>query len=291
MNFSGFDMSASLKAAVGEAIALQRLGDLEASERQFEMVRLMLCVPSGFVRMEVAEYLVEWDKDALARETLLALLRSSALDPDEAVPFIQVARSYGDLVSDVEPGEAARWTDIAMSGTLETSAFFPRAYLVLPAQHHGLYALDAAQKRDAVGVKKHLDAALQLQPLAIDLAEDLLPRLRELGMTGEADEVLDRIFQKGQAYTQRHGLDAGMANNLAWVVALSGKYLDEAMELAERACFLVPDSVSYRDTLAEVLFRRGEIEQAILIEQQCLLDEPGEWHLHEQIERFTSVRE
>jgi len=288
VNLPRGDMTASLKAAVGEAIALQRMGDRQAATEQFELVRLLLCLPSGFARSELAEFLAEWDKETLARETLLPLLRSSAIGQQEGVSFSQLAQTYSGLVAENAPGDAARWNDLVLSANLEKSSFFPRGYLILPARNHALLALQAARQSDAQGVQEHLDAALLLQPLAIDMAEELLPKLRKLGFESEADAALEQIFQAGQRYTGRFGRDASMANNLAWVVALSGRYLDQARTLSERACFLVPDSVSYRDTLAEIVFRQGESEQAIMIERQCLLEEPGEWHLHQQIERFES---
>ncbi|MEL7335824.1 MAG: hypothetical protein AAFN70_06400, partial [Planctomycetota bacterium] len=81
-------------------------------------------------------------------------------------------------------------------------------------------------------------------------------------------------------------LDAATANNLAWVCALSDHELETVLEYSRTAVDQFPDSVIYRDTLAEVLFRLGRVREAILIEKGCLLDTPGDWHLHKQINRF-----
>ncbi len=79
-----------------------------------------------------------------------------------------------------------------------------------------------------------------------------------------------------------------MLNNLAWVMSLSDYQLDEALQYAQRAVRCEPDSTVYRDTLAEILFRLNRKEEAIAIEQACLLDDPAEWHVHQQIERFRT---
>ena len=83
-------------------------------------------------------------------------------------------------------------------------------------------------------------------------------------------------------------LETDCLNNLAWGAAVNGQHYEEALELAQRAIFVEPDSVSYRDTLAEVLFRLGRIQQAIVVEENCVVDSPDEWHLHEQLERFQN---
>jgi hypothetical protein len=35
----------------------------------------------------------------------------------------------------------------------------------------------------------------------------------------------------------------------------------------------------------------GEIDQALQLERTGLLDDPGQWHLHLQIDRFESMKE
>ena len=80
--------------------------------------------------------------------------------------------------------------------------------------------------------------------------------------------------------------DATALNNIAWTAAMNQRRLSEALELSELAVTLEPDSVVYRDTLAEVLHLLGRNKEALAIETACLLDEPDEWHLYEQIEKY-----
>ena len=62
--------------------------------------------------------------------------------------------------------------------------------------------------------------------------------------------------------------------------------LDEALGLAEQAVYCEPESTTYRDTLAEVLFLLDRKNEALEIETACLLDDPAEWHLHQQIKKY-----
>ena len=63
------------------------------------------------------------------------------------------------------------------------------------------------------------------------------------------------------------------------------------MKWSERSVFLEPESVTYRDTLAELCHVLGEHKQAWQIESDCLLDDSGQWHLHQQIEKYRQAME
>ena len=122
------------------------------------------------------------------------------------------------------------------------------------------------------------------------MGEDQLVALRERGEEAIADRVLAQVLENGAKYIAENPRDANALNNLAWVAARNGRHYDRALAWSRRAVFLEPDSTSYRDTLAEVLFRMGRVDAAIEVEQQCLRDEPDDWHLHEQIQRFSQSK-
>lgn len=290
-NTTDGDLLVALKAMIGEIIALERTGDQAESERQRRLLGRMLCGCPAPVKKEFCDYLDDIGEDELARDTLERLLRFSAFGADEEIDFGRVAIGYGSLLEADSPAEAARWQDLALAGTLETMAYYARGYLILPAQHLGLRARAAAARGDAAAVGEYIRRSLRLYPMNINMAEDLFTELREAGLDQQADEGLTQIFAVGRAHLARFPQDAEDANNLAWTAAMSGRRLDEALELARRACFLRPDSVSYRDTLAEVLYQRGNRREALIIERHCLLDDPDMWHLHEQIEKFEEGEE
>jgi uncharacterized protein HemY len=51
-------------------------------------------------------------------------------------------------------------------------------------------------------------------------------------------------------------------NNLAYILAVQGKELSKAKELALKAVTAEPENASYLDTLGWVLFKVGEYEKA-----------------------------
>lgn len=103
---------------------------------------------------------------------------------------------------------------------------------------------------------------------------------RERERVGEA---LVRILQADSA-------DAGMLNSLAWFTATHDIYLPQALIAAERAAALEPENSNILDTLAEVHFRLGDVEQAIEVGTRALEIAPEDAYLQRQLERFREGR-
>lgn len=61
-------------------------------------------------------------------------------------------------------------------------------------------------------------------------------------------------------------------NNYAYFLAVDGHRLEEALEMSEKALELAPDSKTYLDTFAYILFRLGRPEEAIEYQLQALND-------------------
>lgn len=84
--------------------------------------------------------------------------------------------------------------------------------------------------------------------------------------------------------------DAGMLNSLAWFAATNDLYLPEALVAAQRAVELEPRDTNILDTLAEVYFRLGRIEEAIATESRAAEMAPQDSYLKEQLTRFRAAR-
>lgn len=65
------------------------------------------------------------------------------------------------------------------------------------------------------------------------------------------------------------------ANNLAWIYAEQGQNLDVALGLAQRAKAQRPDVPSFSDTLAWVMFRKGDYAGAIPLLKDCVAKDPS----------------
>ena len=122
----------------------------------------------------------------------------------------------------------------------------------------------------------------------VDFAERLLPKMREKGMLEDADRVLNHIIDQGLEHASQFPFDAMTCNNVAWIAAVNQSRLSDALLLSKIAVRAEPESAIYRDTLAEVLFQLKRPEEALQIEKGCLLDDPTQWHLHEQREKYQA---
>ncbi|WP_164102693.1 ATP-binding protein [Candidatus Laterigemmans baculatus] len=298
-------------ALAGRAVALRRLGKTEQSDALWETLRLAPLNPVADGSRDFVERLGTLEQSERQREAAQAMLRFTAFEREKDRNFYSQAVTHAARLLKPDPAAAAQWMRIAVVGNLATSHLYPSGYLTVPARWHAADALaaaappagslgqardDASTRSDAAGreaaaarVAAHLNAALDYYPLNIAMLEEDLPRIREAGFDDLADAAVDRVFATGRQYLEQFGLDANTTNNLAWVTAINDRHYEPALVLARRAVFLDPDNVSYRDTLAELLFRVGRPGEALAIQQQCLLDEPDLWHIHEQIERFRTA--
>ncbi len=280
------DASVALRAIVGEAIAAARSGDDEGSERLWRLIDLMACSPSVKLRDSLANWLVEQgyhDRGEAIYRDLLPLVAFGAGEEDG---FYSVVSNYRRSVDQRDPELEADLLDLAVVGTIESASFFPAAYVALPSVVHRKRVYAAIAQGDLEAIFKHRDALLRLNPVDIDFAEKAIGKLRDAGFSEVAESTIEAIYRSGDEYLKRFPLDIVTANNLAWVLALSDHRLDEAFELSRTAVHFAPDSTVYRDTLAEVLHRLGRTDEAIEVAELCLLDDPGEWHVHEQLKRF-----
>ncbi|MGC2720187.1 MAG: tetratricopeptide repeat protein, partial [Candidatus Acidiferrales bacterium] len=71
-------------------------------------------------------------------------------------------------------------------------------------------------------------------------------------------------------------------SNLAWLDAQDGKNLDVALGMAQKAEQLMPQSPSITDTLAWVMYKRGDYAGATQLLRECVQKAPSsaEFHYH-----------
>ncbi|MGC1638084.1 MAG: tetratricopeptide repeat protein, partial [Candidatus Acidiferrales bacterium] len=118
------------------------------------------------------------------------------------------------------------------------------------------------------------DAAIAHYQKALDLRPKLAPLATMLG---------NLYLNKGDLVTARkyfaQALDAdpnfAIANaNMAWVDAEEDKNLDVALGRAQKAKSLMPESPSITDTLAWVLYKKGDYTGAAALLQECVKKSP-----------------
>ncbi|MCG8652919.1 MAG: hypothetical protein MI861_23970 [Pirellulales bacterium] len=277
------------QALVGQWTIAKRSGDQQRAQRLLRQLELTLCSPSTETRSLLARYLGQRGELELSLDAYEILLPMTAFGTSEATSLYQVAWQYSRLAKEVDIASAARWYDLAVGGTLETTDYRSIAYVTLPLDVQRWLLEAAIEQQDSGRTRRHVQRIMQLDPLDIDMAERLLPEMRRLGMWQLADETLTQIIDRGIKHAKRFPFDATSCNNLAWVAAMNGQRLDDALALATQAVDVEPESAIYRDTLAEVLFLLGRKQEALQVEESCIIDDPGQWHLHEQIKKYREA--
>lgn len=234
------------------------------------------------------------------RQSVVEMLNEELRSVRQWIDFtsVNINRQLGQLYEAAgQPGRAADCFEtmrynfidlIAVRGySLEDSIELSTRYLYYSRLAYRFRGLDAAERGDAETARRELTGVFRFFRADIDLAERTGPTLRELGMEDLADTLVDHIFGLLLQHAENFPFDPAAPNNAAWVAAINGRNLEKALELSKWAVFLRPASTAYRDTLAEVLFRLDRREEALAIEHGCLIDAPAEWHLHQQIDRFS----
>lgn len=93
------------------------------------------------------------------------------------------------------------------------------------------------------------------------------------------------LAKAGAEFQKALDVDPNLAvaqNNLAWVYAEQGQNLDVALGLAQKAKSRNPDAVSFTDTLAWVMYKKGDYTEAIPYLQDCVKKTPdsGQFRYH-----------
>jgi tetratricopeptide (TPR) repeat protein len=177
----------------------------------------------------------------------------------------------------------------------------PYGYVLLGGLNADLknYSSAQAELEQAIRIDpKNVEAYLQLGKVyqaqgQLDLAIaryqtaiDLQPKLASLS-TMIGNLYLDKgdLETARKYYTKVLQADpnAAIANaNLAWVDAQEGKDLDVALGMAQKAKSLMPDLPAITDTLAWILYKKGNYAGAIPLLQDCVQKSPNspDFHYH-----------
>ncbi len=130
-------------------------------------------------------------------------------------------------------------------------------------------------------------AGQRSQPHDIEMVVQCYAGVKKLDES-KADELFSTFEKTLVDHLKRWPKDATSLNNLAWMYAKTGRSLDQAAELAQRAVSLSPNSDTFIDTQAEVYYQQGDVETAISLMQKCVRLNPTESHYRENLIRFRN---
>jgi tetratricopeptide (TPR) repeat protein len=122
--------------------------------------------------------------------------------------------------------------------------------------------------------KNQPDAAIGVYQKALDRQPKSAPLMTIVGYLyldkgdlGTARRYFTRALEVDSNYPAANA-------NMAWLDAQEGKDLDVALGLAQKAKSLMPDSIPISDTLAWVMYKKGNYSGAIPILQDCVKKSP-----------------
>jgi len=164
----------------------------------------------------------------------------------------------------------------------------PTAYLGVPAFIHRLraQAATAADKFDVA--QKEVALALAALPGDTITPIELIPAWDKAGRKKEAQELFDRCIAVQEKLCKDYPNCAWAHNSVGWVSACCRRNLDSALEHAQKAVELAPDSPGDLDTLAEVWFQRGDKDKAVAAEKKVIEMDPKREYYRRQLQRIEA---
>jgi tetratricopeptide (TPR) repeat protein len=149
---------------------------------------------------------------------------------------------------------------------------------------------DAESRKDDATMAKLAKDLLESQSADMGIFLDVYPTLQKTADAEKVEAYFQRAYQRQKARVAEEPGAPVHNNDLAWLLARTGRRLDEAETLAEAAVKAKPEEAAYLDTLAEVKFRLGKIDEAIALEEKALKHMPGDKFMTEQLERFRAAK-
>ncbi len=146
------------------------------------------------------------------------------------------------------------------------------------------------EQGDFDAARRHLVVSKRLQPQDIEVVVQCYPRLIQSGETVFAEELFNDYEQTLQEQLEAWPNDSTALNNLAWMYARCNRKLEEALPLAKRGVELAPNSPVFLDTLAEVKYRLGMVDEAIECMRRCVRLDPRSTNYRGNLVRFREGR-
>ncbi len=144
--------------------------------------------------------------------------------------------------------------------------------------------------KDWEGLNHCIQIGRQLQPQDIEMVVQCFPLLEEAGETEQANQLFEIYESDMLVQIASWPNDATALNNLAWMYSQCDRKLEEAMRLSRKAVELAPNSAIFLDTLAEIEYRSGLVDSALITMKDCVRLDPRERHYRENLTRFREQK-
>ncbi len=268
--------------------ALVKAGKAEEGRRRVELSHW---IPLGNERVRgkfLEELTRRGEAKAAARETDLLLRACWSRDFYFGNVINQAARAS---VLNKDWATAERCTQrsiLVLLKTPDVTYVDPGAYLHVP---HEMLAYRARARLAAGDVTAAVALArtyLDATPGSVELASGMVPELDKLGKKAEADELFGRVWAAHRKVLTDFPVSPFSRNSLAALGANCRRELDAALAYATEAVKADPKAAGFRETLAEVHFRRGEREKAVELMEKLAAEAPRSRVYPRQLARYRT---
>ncbi len=166
---------------------------------------------------------------------------------------------------------------------VDTAAYLNIPHEMLAFQARGLLA---AGKVDVAMIRAR--AVLEVTPGHAGMVSGMVPELDRLGRKKEADELFGRVWGSYKQVLSDYPNSPWARNGLAVLGANCRRELDASLTYAKEAVASDPKLTTFRETLAEVHFRRGERDQAVELMSTLASEDPRSHFYRRQLVRYKS---
>lgn len=166
---------------------------------------------------------------------------------------------------------------------VDASAYFSVPHDMLVFHARGLLA--AGKVDEAM---EQARACLKVTPGHLDLVSGMVPELDKLGRKKEADELFGLAWLAYTKVLAEYPESPTARGSLATLGANCRRELDKSLGYAKEAVAADASSVSHREALAEVHFRRGERAEALAVMTKLADENPRSRFYKRQLARYRS---
>jgi hypothetical protein len=146
---------------------------------------------------------------------------------------------------------------------------------------------DARTRKDADAITTQLGRLAPEEALANpEVAIDVILALRETHHSDEAARIFESSYADLKQHIAAYPPEPILLNALAWLCARCNEHLDEALDLATTATQIAGGDGAFIDTAAEANFRAGHAAEAVRLETQALIFQPGDVFMQAQLKHY-----
>jgi hypothetical protein len=163
----------------------------------------------------------------------------------------------------------------------------PQAWYIF--REHIYRAREMAKTGKFAEMMSELKIAMAMNDHGSSEIGELVLSLEKAGHKAEADQVYAAAKKSGEEYLKERPADITRLNNVAWLMAYCRRDLDQGLAYAQRGMEGDSELPYLADTLAEILFQRGETQKAIDLATRCCAMNGLHKYYFRQLARFRAA--